>query len=998
MTFEEYEASGQKLYGDFANLIASILNNEIRDSGEFALLSIPARAKGVSSLKKKLLDKGPLNQTPIEDGAKDLAGCRVIFYTNNDIGKFRQSDILYRNFEIIWEKTKEHEPAHDDKDNPNQFRSTNFVVKIKPERSQLIEYRRFEGLQCEVQVQTILDHAWSEMDHDVGYKKPPTVAGYGRKSYDDIQRRMTEINQKYILPAGYHFAKIASDVKRISLGKELFDGDILKSIEKADNNNDRFDLIERLVKDVLPFYDDIPTEYPAILDALIGAWENAIKTKLVPHETPYGSFGGKEESTVTQIISEILRHYWPLEFRNTFKSIMTLFELEQGDESKKHLISVGRALCSHQHPSKDCFEEDRSWALSRLAEKASEPALFQFVMECAAQFLKPVGKRTTNTSETFTMHTWAVPANVALANARAKAIDILANLFNAQPDDQNYLAIISALLGAEEHPFQEGYSDELSEIILVDSIRVTELIMSFLPKMDFELCAVIEQRMLWIYRRNRILPPYMRENRRLVEIHRGLPTAILNFRDVLNGSNKFIDYKTLVGFESVFPPMWDTDGFQIEDEQAYRTHEIKQRVSKISDENWEYWRDLILLCASAKSSDGATFPPLREFLGLIGTEKPKYLLDWLQEGVQPPLVKLLSSIIPALCQSIAADEATGLVSAWVSEGRYLQEIAESYVDFIIFPQDAIRALKTKAIDLGDTDTCRSLIACAVRRYDMARAFNLEEIFLPCLDVITGAGDTVWPRYAWCKDEHENIFTDLSISQAEQILNALVPIPKVDFDIIRICSYIFVKHADLVIQWLGLRVAHTNSESDPNYEPIPHYLHDLKLHLGTKAVALASEIRTWRDEAGGNVRWYGSHLLERVFPEFNQDIESYLLTVLQSNDANALCFVVDLISAYGGKVFLHILFKELLVRDQSDSMRSTVTRLLYPTGIISGEFGMVESHRQTKEELQPWLTDEREAVRDFARVHILELDRSIAAETRRSEAQRAMRKLDYGEEI
>ncbi|MBK8359245.1 MAG: hypothetical protein IPL15_09780 [Comamonadaceae bacterium] len=41
----------------------------------------------------------------------------------------------------------------------------------------------------EVQVQTILNHAWSEMEHDILYKRP-RLDGFGGRLMSDIEERM----------------------------------------------------------------------------------------------------------------------------------------------------------------------------------------------------------------------------------------------------------------------------------------------------------------------------------------------------------------------------------------------------------------------------------------------------------------------------------------------------------------------------------------------------------------------------------------------------------------------------------------------------------------------------------------------------------------------------------------------------------------------------------------------------------------------------------------
>jgi hypothetical protein len=47
--------------------------------------------------------------------------------------------------------------------------------KMNTTRSGLAEYQSYKDLKLEVQVRTILQHAWAEMEHDIQYKSPNAI-------------------------------------------------------------------------------------------------------------------------------------------------------------------------------------------------------------------------------------------------------------------------------------------------------------------------------------------------------------------------------------------------------------------------------------------------------------------------------------------------------------------------------------------------------------------------------------------------------------------------------------------------------------------------------------------------------------------------------------------------------------------------------------------------------------------------------------------------------
>src|SRR5258708_3241905 len=282
MDFETYARSKHTDYAALAETVEAVLRSAIAASaGTLRLQQVQQRAKAPDSLRKKLEHRGILATTLLEDDIKDLAGCRLIFYTNADVTRFLQSGIIQDNFEVDWDRTKIHHPVPGQTEPDNLFISNNYVVKLKADRTALPEYARFNGLWCEVQVQTTLNHAWSEMEHDIIYKKP-ALKGFGGKLFEAIEQRLQKIMKAHLLPAGYEFQKVVDDHERLLSGKELFDRGALKALAECSDNNARHELLERFRDYVLPNYDDPQSVYPEIKEQLVAAVKAARLTKPRP--------------------------------------------------------------------------------------------------------------------------------------------------------------------------------------------------------------------------------------------------------------------------------------------------------------------------------------------------------------------------------------------------------------------------------------------------------------------------------------------------------------------------------------------------------------------------------------------------------------------------------------------------------------------------------------------------------------------------------------------
>lgn len=89
MNYDEYVREGHLQYEAFARTVAAIVQAAIDDSPQdFRLQLITFRAKSNDSLQRKLKERDLLSSQAIETELKDLAGCRLVFYTNTDIDRF----------------------------------------------------------------------------------------------------------------------------------------------------------------------------------------------------------------------------------------------------------------------------------------------------------------------------------------------------------------------------------------------------------------------------------------------------------------------------------------------------------------------------------------------------------------------------------------------------------------------------------------------------------------------------------------------------------------------------------------------------------------------------------------------------------------------------------------------------------------------------------------------------------------------------------------------
>lgn len=164
-----------RMSGAVAHLLSQILSSE-----GLIVHSVTHRRKAVASLRKKA--SKPEKDYQALDDITDLSGIRVTTYFSDDVD--RVARLIEREFTIDEVNSVDKRIAID----PDRFgyQSLHYVGQFDKNRSNLVEYKTFAGKRFEIQIRSILQHAWAEIEHDLGYK---SAAGVPK----EIRRRFARI-------------------------------------------------------------------------------------------------------------------------------------------------------------------------------------------------------------------------------------------------------------------------------------------------------------------------------------------------------------------------------------------------------------------------------------------------------------------------------------------------------------------------------------------------------------------------------------------------------------------------------------------------------------------------------------------------------------------------------------------------------------------------------------------------------------------------------------
>ena len=151
------------VYTLMADYIPDKLKEFFAESG-IIVAAVEHRVKTEGSLTGKLRLKGGKYQSIYD--ITDLVGVRVITFYIDDVDKV--ASIVERLFEIDWENSIDKRKIHEI--DSFGYLSLHYICRIPESLYSDPEHPEINRVRFEVQMRTLLQHAWANMNHDTGYK------------------------------------------------------------------------------------------------------------------------------------------------------------------------------------------------------------------------------------------------------------------------------------------------------------------------------------------------------------------------------------------------------------------------------------------------------------------------------------------------------------------------------------------------------------------------------------------------------------------------------------------------------------------------------------------------------------------------------------------------------------------------------------------------------------------------------------------------------------
>ncbi len=160
----EYRARAAT-YQAFADRLHQLFGALLRGEGAH-LDHIEARIKTLDSFLEKIEHK-KYYDAPFEQ-IKDLIGLRIVTYYQDEVERVRA--MIEREFTVDEDHSVD-KTASLEADRFG-YRSLHLIISLAPNRSVLPEWKAFAGIPAEIQVRSILQHAWAVFSRELDYKVP----------------------------------------------------------------------------------------------------------------------------------------------------------------------------------------------------------------------------------------------------------------------------------------------------------------------------------------------------------------------------------------------------------------------------------------------------------------------------------------------------------------------------------------------------------------------------------------------------------------------------------------------------------------------------------------------------------------------------------------------------------------------------------------------------------------------------------------------------------
>ena len=213
------------VYEQMVEVVPEKLKEFFAEAG-IIVAAVEHRVKKEDSLEGKIRLKGDKYHSIYD--VTDVVGVRVICFYNDDVDKV--ASVLERLFEIDWENTIDKRKVHEI--DSFGYLSLHYVCRIPESTYTNSACPEMNQIRFEVQMRTVLQHAWANMNHDTGYKSGVEIPKVYRRNLSRLAGILELVDDEFSRirhELAEYRRRIQNLVASGNLSEVPLDGDAFKS-------------------------------------------------------------------------------------------------------------------------------------------------------------------------------------------------------------------------------------------------------------------------------------------------------------------------------------------------------------------------------------------------------------------------------------------------------------------------------------------------------------------------------------------------------------------------------------------------------------------------------------------------------------------------------------------------------------------------------------------------------------------------------------------------
>ncbi len=218
-------------------------------------------------------------------------------------------------------------------------------------------------------------------------------------------------------------------------------------------------------------------------------------------------------------------------------------------------------------------------------------------------------------------------------------------------------------------------------------------------------------------------------------------------------------------------------------------------------------------------------------------------------------------------------------------------------------------------------------------------------------------------------------------------------PNIDYHTETILKIVAKKQPLKIIKFFEKRVSvQLKNKMEDRYDAIPYSFHELHSTLQEYGKVIIPEVLKWFKKKNCLFNWDGGHFLKNIYSIHDLDCE--LVKLLNTGKEKDIKIVLSILSTYQGYITLDSKAIQTLIRKYPKYHDSAISFMSATGGVVSGEYGFVNSLRGKKEAVQKWKKDKRKYMQSFIEKYEKSLNEQINYEKKRADEDLKLRKHEY----